>query len=79
MDTLYHEVQTREEIRMRGEETARQYETDRLVHLVTRNGVSAVGAAWASVAAGLGRLAKRGAYAVRSALTGPSEPSEQCC
>ena len=79
MDTFFHEVQTKEEIRMRDEEAARKYEMDRLAHIVTRNRASAVGAAWASITDGLGRLAERGSQAVRAALTKPSRPNEECC
>ena len=79
MDTLLYEEIMKMESRMSSEKDIRAQERDRLVQAFTRNRPSAVSKGWASVAAGLGWLVERGSHAVRSALTGPSEPSEQCC
>lgn len=79
MQTSYYEFQAKTEIRMRDEEATRQYEMDRLAHIVTRTNATGVGGAWASVTAGLGRLTEMGSQAVRSALTKPSRPNEECC
>ena len=79
MQTSYYEFQAKTEIRMRDKEATRQYEMDRLAHIVTRNNATGVGGVWASVGAGLGRLTEMGSQAVRSALTKPSRPNEECC
>lgn len=79
MRTSYSEDPIHTEVRMKHERLAREKEMHDLAQIATRNRPSAVGATWASFAARLDRLAKRGSHAVRSVLTRPSEPSEQCC
>ena len=76
---LLHEVLTNTEIEMRYTRSAREQEMDKLARIATENGAFAFSRVWASAAGDLTRQAQRGARAVRSALTRPSKPSEQCC
>ena len=79
MRMLLHEVLTETELKTKYERTAREQEMDKLARIATQNRSSAFSAAWSLATASLGRLAQKGSHAVRSALTGPSEPNEQCC
>lgn len=76
---LFQEALKKIELERKHERGIREQEMQDLARIATRNRPSAVGRAWASTTAGLGRLAERGSQAVRSALTEPSDPSEQCC
>jgi hypothetical protein len=76
---LLHEVLAQTELDMKQGRSVREQEMGKLARIATRNRPSAAGRAWASATTGLGRLAERGSDAVRSALTGPPEPDEQCC
>ena len=79
MEMLLNEVLTETEIRVRYENEARKQQEAMLARIATRNRLAGVDATWASITAGLDRLAEKGSYAVRSVLTGPSRPNEECC
>ena len=78
MRMLLHEVLTEMELRVKSERLAHEQRMDRLARIATHNKPSALGVAWASVSTGLSRLVKRGSEAVRQALQGGSQPSEEC-
>jgi hypothetical protein len=79
MRSMYLEDPIRAEVRMKHEELAHAKQMHGLAQIATGGRASALDRLWVSVTVGLNRLAESGSRAVRSALVGPSEPSEQCC
>ena len=76
---MYYENPAQIEVRRKYEGLALEKELYELGQIAPGSRPFAIGKAWVSATASLSRKVERGSQALRALLTGPSEPSEQCC